>query len=74
MELSTEIRCEIYRYLLTVQHGTAHATISASEFIHRAVIREARRRRLLIIRDRVEAEYLDHIDLPEKTKKMMHFY
>lgn len=74
MELSTEIRCEIYRNLLTVQHGTTRATISASEFIHRAVIREARYRKLIVIRDCVEAEYLDYIDLPERTRNMMRFY
>ncbi|KAF1921007.1 hypothetical protein BDU57DRAFT_439360 [Ampelomyces quisqualis] len=74
MELPTEIRCEIYCYLLTIQHGTTHATISATDFIYRAVIRKARRESPGTLdedRKRVKAEYLDDIDLPERTKKTM---
>ncbi|KAH5232335.1 hypothetical protein HBI62_070840 [Parastagonospora nodorum] len=43
MDLPAEIRCEIYKYLLTVEHGAGFAIISVQEFRYRATIRELRR-------------------------------
>jgi hypothetical protein len=40
MALPTELRCEIYRYLLTVEHGITYAAISPHELKFRAAVRK----------------------------------
>jgi len=40
MDLPTEIRCEIYKYLLTVEQGAEYAVISMQELKYRAAIRK----------------------------------